>query len=364
MRSRARGCIDSPIWIIAEAPSEMDIKKGYIHTDGIGYVLDKMLQDAELPSDCFIYPFVETLDLVQDLELRKNTLITLLEIKHPSLLVTLGPKVTGLLVPETKSKSKPFECKLNSYSGSLLSSPFLSYSHYCIPTYTPNFICTNWSFRDITVSIDFGHVREEYEYWLLNKKLNPLPARKLIVEPSFEELINFLGAINSTNYISVDIETIRPVKASQIEVRHGYCYCISIATSPWEAISFSIWDYTTIQLVKIWQLLDKILREVPQIGQNYFSFDAHYLETLGFRPCLEKCQDTLIRHHILWPELEHKLQFQTRQYTRQPFYKDEGKGWSPKYKKALMRYNALDTTITYEIFLAQDKEFQERPHLI
>ena len=116
-------------------------------------------------------------------------------------------------------------------------------------------------------------------------------------------------------------------------------------------------------MVVIWRELDYIFREIGQIGQNYFTFDAHFLEALGFRPCLSKCQDTLIRHHILWPGLEHKLQFQTKQYTREPFYKDEGKLWSPNQKSGLMRYNALDTTVTYEIYNAQEKEFAEKPHL-
>jgi len=75
-----------------------------------------------------------------------------------------------------------------------------------------------------------------------------------------------------------------------------------------------------------------------------------------------KCQDTLIRHHILWPGLEHKLQFQTNSIQR-AFYKDEGKLWSPNQKKWSMRYNALDTTVTYEIYNAQEKEFAEKPHL-
>ena len=86
-------------------------------------------------------------------------------------------------------------------------------------------------------------------------------------------------------------------------------------------------------------------------------------ESLGFNISLEKVQDTLLRHHILWPELSHKLQFMTRQYTREPYYKDEGHGWSVKYMDRLRRYNCLDVCVTYEIYEAQEQEFKERPHL-
>jgi hypothetical protein len=54
----------------------------------------------------------------------------------------------------------------------------------------------------------------------------------------------------------------------------------------------------------------------------------------------------------------------TRQYTREPYYKDEGHGWSFKDMRKLKRYNALDVTVTYEVYLAQEQEFKERPHLI
>jgi len=96
---------------------------------------------------------------------------------------------------------------------------------------------------------------------------------------------------------------------------------------------------------------------VPNLGQNYFNFDAHHLQMLGFKIQLNKVQDTLVRHHVLWPELQHKLQFQTRQYTREIYYKDNGHHWNLKNMDKLRRYNCLDVCVTYEIYLEQEKEF-------
>jgi hypothetical protein len=214
-------------------------------------------------------------------------------------------------------------------------------------------------------------VKEEYEYFKANGSIQLLPSRILVIEPTYSELLSHLLRIKYDyscklfTHISVDIETIRPRKGTVYnKLGHpGYPYTIALATSPYWGISFSLWDYLPEESFRIWSLLNEILSTIPNLGQNYFSFDTHFLEALGFHINLANVQDTLIRHHILWPGLEHKLQFQTKQYTRQPFYKDEGKNWNPKYKAQLLRYNALDVVITYEIYLAQELEFNARPHL-
>jgi hypothetical protein len=248
----------------------------------------------------------------------------------------------------------------------------LPYSHYVIPQYPPDFVGANWDYHEVQAYIDLGHVREEYEYWRDHDHvLNPLPQRQLITEPSYNDLLSFLYRARyeytsgTLPLISVDIETIRPKKGTTLnKLGHpGYPYTISLALSPFYGVSFSLWDYSDAELVKIWRELGWILANVPCLGQNYSVFDAHFLEALGFAPDLRKFQDTLIRHHILWSGLPHTLQFQTKQYTREPFYKDEGKQWTPKHKAQLMRYNALDTTVTYEVYLAQEREFTEKPHL-
>lgn len=145
-------------------------------------------------------------------------------------------------------------------------------------------------------------------------------------------------------------------------LRKAHVYTISLAMSPWSAISFSFADFGDMQGVIIWRLLDKIFRTKRQIGQNYLTFDACWLESLGFRPDPELVDDTLISHHVLWLEFKHRLEFQTMQYTREPYYKDEVKTWrSGKGLKQLRLYNAKDAAVTYEIFLEQEKEFNDRP---
>jgi hypothetical protein len=48
------------------------------------------------------------------------------------------------------------------------------------------------------------------------------------------------------------------------------------------------------------------------------------------------------------------------QYTREPYYKDEGKNWTVKEKTSMKRYNAKDCCVTYEVWERQEEEFDER----
>jgi hypothetical protein len=329
----------------------------------MGYVFDRCWRDAGIN----VVPYIISLDsFSNDVSLCSGVVNTI----KPPFVLTMGKKVTAAFCPETKQHKKvqkdgtEDESSLEKYAGSLLNSTLLQYPHYIIPQLPPDRVVANWQYKFIYTGIDLGHVREEFDFYKHNQKLQELPKRSLTIQPDYETLMEFLWECHKAQYLSTDIETIRPYKQSVHYGKHpGYPYTLSFADSPSRGISFSLWDYNDLQLFKIWRELDWLFENIPQIGQNYFTFDTHYLEALGFNICIGKCEDTMLIHQLLWPELPHKLQFLTKQYTRQPYYKDEGKGWSPKNKKQLMRYNALDTTITYEVFLGEQEELNDRPHL-
>ena len=370
MKIENHGNPNSPIWLIYEEPYAQDADKGYILSAGWGYVHRKVWSLAGLP-DPYIYILRPCLGASYDDNTKFSELICSLSDNGVPFILPTNVNVFERLCPDLVTKSQK-KAIFKKYAGNLLTSQFLNWPHFVIPTYPADYIGANWEYHEIQAFIDLGHVKEEYEYWLSHgASLQRLPSRQLVTEPTYEDLLSIMYRCryefnNSTlQYLSVDLETIRPQKGtSYAKLGHpGYPYTISLALNPYYGVSFSLWDYPATQLAKIWKELSWLLKDIPSIGQNFFSFDAHWLEALGFELCLNKCQDTLIRHHILWPSLEHKLQFQTKQYTRQPFYKDEGKQWTPKNKRALMHYNALDTTVTYEIYLAQEREFNERPYL-
>jgi uracil-DNA glycosylase family 4 len=274
---------------------------------------------------------------------------------RPTIIVSCGKTPTNLLCPETKPKAykgKEDEKEgFGSWRGSLLISPYLDWPHYVIPMYHPAFVLRNYAEREICVFI-LTRAFEEFTYFMKNNILNSLPKRDLLVNPSFGEAYDYLRmCLSQSAPISVDIELLR----------RRVPYTVAFSPSPERAVSLSFWNYPKNQCVALWRKMDEIFSTKRQIGQNYTSFDAHWLRALGFNVNLSLVEDTLILHHILWPGFRHKLEFLGMQYTRQPFWKWEGKGWSQKDgMDQLMRYNALDAACTYEIYLAEMEELRER----
>jgi hypothetical protein len=361
----------SPIWILLDEPYPNDADSGVILGGGYGWNFKKIWKLAGLSlNDIHIKSIKPCLGATYIQENVLSNLLLEIERCKPTFIIPLSDEILNYLVPET-TQAKEKNSSLGKWAGSLLISKYISYPHYIIGSQPPDWVTANWDYHEIQAFIDFGHIREEYNYWKQYGTLNPLPRRNLNVEPLYPDLISFLHDCLNCAIISVDIETIRPKGKSggknntfYYAINPGYPYTIAIARSPKDVMSFSFWDYEENQCVQIWRMLDAILKKVPQIGQNYFLFDAHYLEAMGFRLTLNRCRDTLIRHHILWPSLKHALHFQTRQYTREVYYKDEGRNFNVKRKKQFMIYNAKDAAVTYEIYEAQEEEFRERPQLI
>jgi len=368
------GSENSPIWIIVDAPYEKDADDGVIFSSGYGYNFKKIWKMGGLDiNNVHIRSLQPCLGSPSpDITVQNSKLIADIDQHHPTFILPMSDQLINYLCPET-TQQKEKNSSLRKWAGSLLQSKFIQYLHYVIGNYPPDWVTRQWDYSEIQAFIDFGHVREEYEYWKNYGTINPLPKRTILTEPSYSDIIAYLNDCLSLPVVAHDIETIRPKRGTfysgeSLELNNGkkhpgFLYSIAIAKSPKDAISFCLWDYPVDQIIRIVRLLDVLFSKVPQIGQNYFLFDSHYMEATGFHLRLADCRDTLIRHHILWPGLRHSLQFQTKQYTRQPFYKDEGKNFNTKRKKQFLNYGGLDACVTYEIFEEQEKEFTERPWL-
>jgi hypothetical protein len=293
----------------------------------------------------------------------------------PPIIIPLGAagnKLTKELEQKRRKKNyNPDEdSEINKYCGSLLTSPDLTYSHYICPTIEPLDVVRQWKIRDIIINCDLGRAKAELDFWKTHGHLQPLPQRTHKIDFScFDELLFDIDSMLVCSLISNDIETIYPKAPTKTQpsrfhkILPGYPVCTSFASSSTFAISFDFFRESTIETRELWKHVAKLVWEVPSLGQNFFNFDALFYRSLGMRIPLDKCKDTLISHHILWPEFKHSLQFQTRQYTREPYYKDEGHGWDGKNMKKLKIYNCKDTMVTYEIYDEHEKEFAERPHL-
>jgi len=154
---------------------------------------------------------------------------------------------------------------------------------------------------------------------------------------------------------------------SDIESSNCIPSCISLAFHPGEAISIpllpSLWgikytDMTPQELAQCWLIVAKILADPKwkKSGHN-FHYDEPKINLYGFY--LDKLSfDTQLASHSLCPEWPQSLAFNTSIWTKEPFYKEEGRGFNPKKDKVdrLLLYNAKDSAVTNEVRRGQMRE--------
>jgi uracil-DNA glycosylase family 4 len=368
-----RGTPGDPVVVVGEAPGIDEERLGLPFVGASGRELGRMFQDAGwegrwglvgaekifVPSSVWytnvykIRPPENKVARIGEygipLDAFRDYFIEELRTYRPKIIIATGNTALGVLCEFTLGKAG--QARIGTYRGSLLKSNLLEHDHYVIPCYHPAFILREWSERPVGVFC-IERAREEYLHFQRTGALQPLPERLLRVQPDYPTVFEYLKSC---------LEPVPQRVSIDIEMLGQYPYTIAIARSPTDACAFSLVDYPDRELAKIWILLREVLRACPQIGQNYIGFDCTWLEYLGLDPDLSKVEDTMILHHILWPELPHRLQFLALQYTREPYWKDEGKKWKSKHGLApLLRYNALDAAVTYEVMLAMEKELEER----
>ncbi len=361
-----RGDVHAPVCFLGEAPGADEDAIGVPFVGYSGKLADSLLSEAGFSQSevWFTNPYKvrppdNDIDRLSELGIPREAFeaqfFEELEETKPTFIIAAGATPLSILCPNTLSR-RTEETPVGRWRGSLLTSPRLNWPHYVIPVYHPAFILRDWSEKETNVFC-LRRVKEELEYWKQHGVLQPLPSRELIAEPSYDDVVTYLNeCLQQKGPISVDIELLR----------RRIPYCVSFAKSPCSGISVGLWDFDDTHGVVVWRLAADILQRKAIIGQNITSFDYHWLSALGFVCNINKTDDTRIRHSVLWPELSHKLEFMVMQYTREPFYKDEGRGWNPRSKESVKQfkiYNCKDSTCTYEVFLGQEEEFNERPRL-
>lgn len=348
------------MWFVLESPYGSDIPKNTLMSGGMSSVWNKMLLEAGIdPLDCYFTSRAPNTD-----DPKAFTGIDGLIQQYAPPIVCVLNEVGGAFLPELQKKGIDSKGQLQKYAGSLLNCTRLSYEHYMIPMFGPDRCVADWKERNVTTYIDLQKAKDELDYWRTHKQLRPLPERKLIYgNLALGEILAHLETFLQARLLSIDIETVYPRDKSAYIPHPGYPITIGLAASSHTGISFNLFRDDPKENRILWRALDNLIKRTTILGQNFFNFDALFFEMLGFSVPLDRVKDTLLRHHILWPELSHKLQFMTRQYTREPYYKDEGHGWTVKNMDRLRRYNCLDVCVTMEIYEEQEKEFKERPQL-
>jgi uracil-DNA glycosylase family 4 len=217
----------------------------------------------------------------------------------------------------------------------------------CVGIVHPAAILRQWLYRPATV-IDMARIKEEMEFPELN-----LPVREYVIDPTFEQVLDEISdAKKSPDLLSVDIETLpHPQRMSLFQ------FCISAKRAI--AILFqhrdgrSVWteDQELIILKALIDLLENCGRRI--IGQNILTFDFFMLMLYGFN--IEKLlanvwMDLMEAFECIEPQLPRGLDFLTSVYTREPFYKTEGKEWGTKQGEEEFKvYGCKDVLVVHEI---------------
>lgn len=237
----------------------------------------------------------------------------------------------------------------------------------CIPTLSPLMATRAYLYR-YHIANDLRRVNTESYTTELN-----LPVRNLIVQPFFEEAIAFLDQISTTTneewkqklifdickgstpkglQAFIDCKTGQPCGVD-IEVYKGEVSCISF--SPHSGLSMSIaidQRWTIEQEAIIWRKIDKYLGDptIPKIFQNGM-FDVSFLWFKNSIITRGHLYDTMVLHNLNYPDFPKGLGFICSIYTREPFYKDDGKTWFNDLKSGkgdidtFYRYNAKDSAV-------------------
>jgi len=148
------------------------------------------------------------------------------------------------------------------------------------------------------------------------------PHRDLIVPTSFVDAVKWLRHFQEQSHVTFDIE-----------VANHEVSCLSFCSDDILSVSVPFLDcWTEQEEVELWYEVAKILEnpEIAKGGQNIMGFDIAFLAMQNSILVRGPLVDTMIGHHIVFPDFPKSLAFLASIYSRQPFWKDMVKFKIPK----------------------------------
>jgi DNA polymerase I-like protein with 3'-5' exonuclease and polymerase domains len=205
--------------------------------------------------------------------------------------------------------------------------------------------------RHLLIS-DLDRARQESE----SPKKNLLK-RNIIIDPDFSTVLQYLNECLSLSAVGFDIE-----------VLNHQVSCISFAKSATDAICIPFvaeggkHRWTLEQEEQIWLSIASVLGnpQIMKVGQNLI-FDIGFLLQQMNIHTSGPIGDTMIAHHIMFPDFPKGLDFLCSMHTREPYYKDDGKlynkPWADLYR--FWEYNAKDSAVCMEMWPLFEKMMKD-----
>lgn len=321
------------IAFVGEAPGVNEVEKGIPLVGSSGNVFNAMLRTANLDRSEFHITNVFD-EKLPDNEIKnwtsnvKNNLphigsagylceryhyhlerlrSELLDVK-PNIIVPLGATALWAFTGDTS---------ISSQRGAIQAAKYLLPGIKLLPTYHPAFVIRQWKYFSV-VTADIIRAYKEGAFREIR-----LPHRELLIEPTIEEIRDYLPRIFNSDLLSVDIET-----------GWGQVTNLGFAPDKEHAINIPFVDirrpnksfYSTADEVEAWKLVKQIMESpVPKLGQNFGAYDAYwFIDNMHIAP-RNFTHDTRLLHHNLYPELPKDLEFMGAGYTEQGAWKNWGR---------------------------------------
>ena len=222
---------------------------------------------------------------------------------RPNIVVALGGKASWALLGNSA---------ISRIRGTVAPSTFVP-GLKVLPTYHPSYLFQVWSDRPV-VLVDLKKALRESEFPEFRR-----PEREVVVSPTLSELAAWVDATlaKPPALLSCDIET----TGGQIESigfarsRKESLVCPFILRSPLR----SYWPSEIEELAAREQCQRLLASGIPLLGQN-FLYDMQYLLRENF-VLANVAHDTMLRHHVMYPELQKGLGFLGSIYTNEPAWK-------------------------------------------
>jgi uracil-DNA glycosylase family 4 len=324
------GSTEAKLVLVGEAPGAWEEQAGRPFVGPSGKLLERWWRKVGLHrSDFYITNVVKRRPPANDitkipppeLEASQASLIEELSGLNPNVIIPTG---------NTALKALTGKVGITDWRGSILLDEG---GRKVIPTIHPAGVIRNtaWTARCLA---DWTRIKDESAF-----PERRIPERQAILYPSASDLRDFLYEADSNPYLSIDIET----------SRDGRIICVGFAYSPDLGISI---PFDTVRHQQVVEQLCQL--QGPQKVLQNGLFDAFWLASEGIE-ISNWIWDTMCLHAVLEPTEEHGLGFLASIYTKEPFYKREGKtalAGVQQAQEALFRYNVTDACVTLEVFHA------------
>jgi uracil-DNA glycosylase len=338
-----RGASPARIAFVGEAPGRDEEEQGATFVGPSGQELEEMARQAGIDlADCFftnvfkLRPVRNQLDefCVGKLEQREyplpNEAIAALgtvglpmgngKYIHPELYSELA-----ILSAELRAAQPTVVCalgntalwatahthKIGAVRGTLLPGRGAAAGLKVLPTFHPAAVLRDWRLRPIVV-LDLFKLAREASHAEIRR-----PPRTLYIAETAAELDHLVGA--------------EPRFAVDVETHKGQITRISFAPEPtWSVIVAFCSDkgesYHTPQVeAQLWRGVAKLLDNLPYRERTVLfqngAYDIQYLWKAHGIPVKARCDDTMLAHHALYPEMRKSLAFLGSIYTEEPAWK-------------------------------------------